>query len=144
MVGKIKTVIVDDEPLARRNLRVLLERGKEAMHYRDWYALVEERGLVVAGKDPLAVFLTQLGRSPAVRRGVEAGVYELDRHAAARHRAKLEGLQRELRELTMAGGGDLGAIRARRHQLSVEIGRVERSLEEIARVLGPVPLAAAG
>jgi hypothetical protein len=45
----------------------------------------------------------------------------------------------------MAAGGDLGAIRARRHQLSVEIGRVERSLEEIARVLGPVPpLAAAG
>jgi hypothetical protein len=115
------------------------------MHYRDWYALVEERGLVVAGKDPLAVFLTQLGRSPAVRRGVEAGVYELDRHAGARHRTRLEALQRELRELTLAGGGDLAAIRARRQQLSVEIGRVERAVEEIARVLGPAPpLAAAG
>jgi hypothetical protein len=126
-------------------VRVLLERGGEAMHYRDWYALVEARGLVVAGKDPLAVFLTQLGRSPAVRRGVEAGVYELDRHAGARHRTKLEALQRELRELTLTAGGDLTAIRARRQQLSVEIGRVERSLEEIARVLGPVPpLAAAG
>jgi hypothetical protein len=126
-------------------VRVLLERGGEAMHYRDWYALVEARGLVVAGKDPLAVFLTQLGRSPAVRRGVEAGVYELDRHAGARHRTKLEALQRELRELTLAAGGDLTAIRARRQQLSVEIGRVERALDEIARVLGPAPpLAAAG
>ncbi len=126
-------------------VRVLLERGGEAMHYRDWYALVEARGLVVAGKDPLAVFLTQLGRSPAVRRGVEAGVYELDRHAGARHRTKLEALQRELRELTLTAGGDLTASRARRQQLSVEIGRVERALDEIARVLGPAPpLAAAG
>ena len=126
-------------------VRVLLERGGEAMHYRDWYDLVGESGAVVAGKDPLAVFLTQLGRSPAVRRGIEAGVYELDRHAASRQRAKLETLQRELRELTMSAGGDLAVIRARRQQLSVEIGRVERSLEEIARVLGPAPpLAAAG
>lgn len=29
MVGKIKTIIVDDEPLARRNLRVLLERDPQ-------------------------------------------------------------------------------------------------------------------
>src|SRR3954464_2957492 len=92
-------------------VRILLERGREAMHYRDWYALLQERGLGVAGKAPLAVFLTQLGRSPAVRRGAEAGVYELDRHAAARHRAKLEGLQRELRELTMVAGGARGRVR---------------------------------
>jgi hypothetical protein len=147
----VRSDVGDDDALLRgpeiraAAVRVLLERGGEAMHYRDWYALVEARGLEVAGKDPLAVFLTQLGRSPAVRRGVEAGVYELDRHAGARHRTKLEGLQRELRELTMDPGGDLQAIRARRQQLSVEIGRVERSLEEIARVLGPAPpLAAAG
>ena len=29
MAGKIKTLIVDDEPLARRNLRVLLERDPQ-------------------------------------------------------------------------------------------------------------------
>src|SRR5215217_1879199 len=29
MAGKIKTIIVDDEPLARRNLRVLLERDPQ-------------------------------------------------------------------------------------------------------------------
>ena len=124
----------------------MVERGwADALHYRDWYALLEKGGYEVAGKDPLAVFLTQLGRSPAVRRGRESGVYELDRHAGARCRAHLEGLQRELRELTTGASGDLGAIRARRERLSTEIGRVERSLEELTRVLGPTPpLAAAG
>ena len=29
MAGKIRTLIVDDEPLARRNLRVLLERDSQ-------------------------------------------------------------------------------------------------------------------
>src|SRR4026209_2239835 len=29
MVGKIKTIIVDDEPLARRNLRLLLEKDPQ-------------------------------------------------------------------------------------------------------------------
>jgi hypothetical protein len=72
-------------------------------------------------------------------------VYELDRHAGARLRARLEQLQRELRELTIAPGTDLREIRARRERVNAEIGRVERALEEIARVLGPAPpLAAAG
>jgi hypothetical protein len=127
-------------------VRVLVERGAgEAMHYREWFALLADAGHEIAGKDPLAVFLTQLGRSPAVRRGSGAGVYELDRLAAARLRAALERLQRELRELTIAPATDLRAIRARREQLNADIGRVERALEEIARVLGPAPpLAAAG
>jgi hypothetical protein len=46
-------------------VRVLLERGGEAMHYRGLVRAGRGAGLVVAGKDPLAVFLTQLGRSPA-------------------------------------------------------------------------------
>ncbi len=126
-------------------VRLLLDRGGEALHYRDWYALLEASGHAIAGKDPLAVFLTQLGRSPAVRRGSGAGVYELDRYAGARLRARLEQLQRDLRELTHTGGTDLQDIRARRERLNAEIGRAERALEEIARVLGPAPpLAAAG
>ncbi|WP_028060274.1 hypothetical protein [Candidatus Solirubrobacter pratensis] len=127
-------------------VRALIERDAgEALHYRDWFALLVDAGHEIAGKDPLAVFLTQLSRSPVVRRGSGAGVYELDRHAGARLRATLEGLQRELRELTISHGNDLGAIRARRERLNAEIGRVERALEEIERVLGPTPpLAAAG
>jgi hypothetical protein len=127
-------------------VRALVERGAgDALHYREWFALLVDSGHSIAGKDPLAVFLTQLGRSPAVRRGSGAGVYELDRHAGARLRASLDALQRELRELTVSPAVDLGAIRVRRERLNADIGRVERALEEIGRVLGPAaPLAAAG
>jgi hypothetical protein len=120
-------------------VRVLVESGEEALHYRDWFALLLDRGLAIAGKDPLAVFLTQLSRSPAVRRAAAAGTYELDRHAAVRHRTRLEALQRDLRELTVTPATDLNEIRRRREALNADIGRVEKALEEIARVLGPAP-----
>ena len=38
----------------------------------------------------VAVFLTQISRSPAVRRGARAGVYELDRGAAHRLRTQID------------------------------------------------------
>ena len=56
------------------------------------------RTATVAGKDPLAVFLTQLSRSPAVRKGAQPGVYELDRQAPARLRATLDDLHEQLRD----------------------------------------------
>ncbi len=62
--------------------RALVERGGEALHYREWFELLTATGHEIAGKDPLAVFLTQLSRSPALRKGARAGVYELDRQAA--------------------------------------------------------------
>jgi hypothetical protein len=122
-----------------------VEHGREALHYREWFELLAQRH-EIAGKDPLAVFLTQLSRSPAVRRGTRTGVYELDRHAAQRLRETIDGLQRELRELPATGSADLAVIRGRRTQLTAEIGRAERALEEVARVLGPRPafVAAAG
>jgi hypothetical protein len=121
-------------------VRALVADGREALHYREWFELLDHE---VAGKDPLAVFLTQLSRSPAVRKGPRAGVYELDRNAPARLKASLDDLHEQLRALTT--GTDLGAIRARRAQLTAEIGRTERALEETARVLAPArELAAAG
>ncbi len=88
-------------------VRALVERGGDALHYREWFELLTATGHEIAGKDPLAVFLTQLSRSPALRKGARAGVYELDRQAAARLRATLDALQRELRELTAATHVDL-------------------------------------
>ncbi len=113
-------------------VRALVADGREALHYREWFELL---GHEVAGKDPLAVFLTQLSRSPAVRKGARAGVYELDREAPARLKAALDDLHEQLRALTT--GTDITTIRARRAQLTGEIGRTEKALEEVARVLAP-------
>jgi hypothetical protein len=120
-------------------VRVLLEQPDpiEALHYRRWYELVVEAGFEVAGKDPLAVFLTQLSRSPLVRKASAPGVYEVDRQAPLRIRQRLERLQAELREVTVATPGpiELGAVRARRHELDLAISQQERALEEVLRVL---------
>ncbi len=115
---------------------------REALHYREWYELLLAEGFHVAGKDPLAVFLTQLNRSPLVRKGTQAGVYQLDLEAPARLRARLDDLHQQLRQLTStpASTADLGAIRERRGALNAEIGQVEKALEEAGRVLN-VPTA---
>jgi hypothetical protein len=134
-------------------VRVLLAhpRRPEALHYRQWFALLAEAGYSVAGKDPLAVFLTQLSRSPLVRRGTESGVYELELQAPARLRRHLQDLQSQLRELTATASSattDLRSVRARRMALNLEIGKVEKALEEAEETLGKGPerpgLAAAG
>jgi chaperonin cofactor prefoldin len=119
----------------------------QAMHYRDWFEALRAAGYAVAGKDPLAVFLTQLSRSPAVRRGTQSGVYELDPGAPRRLRERLDALHAELRGLTAAPSAtaDLTAIRARRAAITTEITRVEKALEEAEAVLGTAgPVAAAG
>jgi hypothetical protein len=109
----------------------------EALHYRRWYDLLQEAGYAVAGKDPVAVFLTQVTRSPVVRKATKPGVYEVDRQAPLRIRQRLDRLQTELRELaaTPSAPVDLGAVRARRHELDLEISQHERALEEALRVL---------
>jgi hypothetical protein len=109
----------------------------EALHYRRWYELLEQAGYAVAGKDPLAVFLTQVTRSPVVRKSSEPGVYEVDRQAPLRIRQRLERLQVELRELTLSPQApvELATLRSRRHELDLAIGQQERALEEALRVL---------
>ena len=113
----------------------------EALHYRDWYQLLVDAGYSVAGKDPLAVFLTQISRSPVIRRSTQSGVYELDRDAPRRLRAELEQLQGRLRELTVTPNAtaDLAQIRDQRAQLTSEIDQTEKALEEADRLLGAGP-----
>jgi hypothetical protein len=113
--------------IRERAVEALLESGREALHYRRWFELVTGEGAMIAGKDPLAVFLTQITRSPVIRRGPRAGVYELDRAAPERLAKTLERLQRELARTA--------TDRARRAHITAEIGRVEKALEEAARVL---------
>jgi hypothetical protein len=126
-----------------------LPERPQALHYREWYEAVRAAGFNVAGKDPLAVFLTQISRSPVIRKSTQAGVYELDTTAAQRLRGELERLHEDLRALAATPGAapDLAAVRSRRAQIHTEIGHVEKSLVEAEELLGtsnPSPLAAAG
>ena len=122
----------------------------QALHYRAWFDALVTAGHEVAGKDPLAVFLTQLSRSPVVRRGTQSGVYELDADAPRRLRAELDALHAELRGIagTPSPTADLTAIRGRRAALTGQITQVEKALEEAESLLGPplatAPVAAAG
>jgi hypothetical protein len=50
----------------------------EIVHYREWYDLVLAAGIRVAGKDPLATFLTQISQAPEVRSvRPRSGLYRL-------------------------------------------------------------------
>ena len=120
-------------------VQVLLHQPQyiEALHYRDWYELLTAAGYSVGGKDPRAVFLTQITRSPVVRKASEPGIYEVDRQAPLRLRQRFERLQAELRDLASVPAGEAGvsSTGARRRDLTAEIGRTERDLEEALRVL---------
>ncbi len=108
----------------------------DALHYRDWYELVQRAGYTVASADPLAVFLTQLTRSPVVRRSTQSGVYALDRAAPQRLRGELDRLEQELRETTIRSETTgLASSRARRRELQLAIDRHERTLKEALRAL---------
>jgi hypothetical protein len=65
-----------------REIAVELLRQKKGVgsvvHYREWYTLLLEAGLRVAGKDPLATFLTQIARAPEVESvRPRSGLYRL-------------------------------------------------------------------
>ena len=120
-------------------VRVLVERGAGPIHYRGGHALLREAGYAVSGKDPQATLLTQISRSPVVRRTTTAGVYEIDPEAPERLRNALAKLHAELRELTSAPADpdDLARVRARRDELVGYINSTERALDEAERVLSP-------
>lgn len=111
------------------------------IHYRDWYELFRSAGYEAAGKDPLATFLTQIGRSPVVKRSTESGVYALEPEFLDRAREQLARLR-----LALASTGDVepqapveAIQRARqdRTALVAEIGGVERAVEEAQHSLTP-------
>jgi hypothetical protein len=122
-------------------VRLLVERDPpvDAIHYRDWYRLLQEHGFAVAGRKPLAVFLSQVSRSPLMRKATSAGVYALDRDAAERRRRELSQLEAELHALTTQSPNRPahGQIQTRRRELLLAIGRHERALDEALRDLTP-------
>jgi hypothetical protein len=119
---------------------VLLAReGSPApVHYKEWFGLLEQAGHRVAGKDPLAVFLTQISRSPVIRRSSQAGVYEVDLDAPERLRARLARLHARLAEHAQSPGD-----RAERDRLLADIAATERALDEARRTLPDPAVSAA-
>jgi hypothetical protein len=98
----LQTEALRGQRLREAALAVVVEQvgTKKPIHYREWYRLLTDRGLVAAGKDPVATFLTQITRSPLIER-VEGkgGVYKVDPRAAyERARAALAAASRELSE----------------------------------------------
>jgi hypothetical protein len=59
----------------------LLRRKKgtgAVVHYKEWYDLFLASGLRVGGRDPVATFLTQIGRAPSVESvRPRSGLYRL-------------------------------------------------------------------
>jgi hypothetical protein len=125
-------------------------RAYDPVHYKAWFGLLRAEGLLPAGKDPLATFLTQLGRSPVITRTSGQGIYMLDHEFPDRAQRKLEQLQRELRDAHDAAVGpdvaNVAAVRERRSELVTEVERLERELDEALRSLTPAerPLSATG
>jgi hypothetical protein len=65
------------EQVAIDVLEAELGAGAE-VHYREWFELLRSRGHLVAGKEPLNTFLSQINRSDAVERvGRRTGIYRL-------------------------------------------------------------------
>jgi hypothetical protein len=101
------------------------------IHYRELLQMLTDAGFRIHGEKPDAVFLTQLTRSPVIRKAGRPGEYELDHDAPARLRTRVGALQRELRD----GAGE-GACAATRRLTLKELDRAERALQEATRCLG--------
>ena len=84
------------------------------------------------------MFLTQLSRSPLVRRSTQSGVYQLDLEAPTRLHLQLENLQTQLRALTTKSPSsttDLTSIRNTRSDLTRQIDRAEKAVQEAEATL---------
>ncbi len=115
-------------------------RPSAPVHYRDWFELLIAQGFMPAGKDALATFLTQIGRSPVVRRTTTSGTYLLDLEFPARAREGLTTLRTQLAQLQGSAPGDtideIATNRERKAHLTALAQETERQLHEALRALG--------
>jgi hypothetical protein len=138
----VNAVVLRGAKVRETAVRVLVAAGQadQAVHYRTWFDLIRQRGFLPAGKDSLATFLTQIGRSPVVQRSTEPGVYSLDLGFVGRTTDRFGRLLAELKEAEAlpenATVEDLTDARQRRERLRAEAQSLERRLSEARRSLG--------
>lgn len=87
VLGRSPQLRLDDSDIRLRGRRLeavaievlAAERGPEAeVHYREWFELLRAHGHLVAGKEPLNTFLSQINRSSTVEKvGSRTGRYRL-------------------------------------------------------------------
>jgi len=113
------------------------EAPSRPIRYTDWYEVLVAAGHDVVGQDPLASFLTQIGRSPLVRRAGGRGLYALDFSAQEKIRARLLSLHQELASLHQGQQtiDEVASIAQKRSDLTREVVRFERALREISQSL---------
>lgn len=94
--------------------------------------MYSESGHGIAGHDPQASFLTQIGRSPVVRRATERGLYALDIEAPRHLRERLHLLHQELARLHEGQQTieEIATVATRRAELTREASDAERDLQE--------------
>jgi len=111
------------------------------IHYQQWYKLLRAAGFGIDAQDPQATFLTQISRSPVVRRVDAPGIYALDFDAASKLRQRLRRLETQLAQLPTTGetAEEIGEARTIRNKLTNELRGVERQLEEALKVAGEGP-----
>jgi hypothetical protein len=140
-----RDVVLRGAQIRETAVRVLAstDQADQAVHYRTWFDLLRYEGFLPAGKDPLATFLTQIGRSPVVQRSTAAGVYSLDLGVLERMRARLAQLEGSLQELNQVSVGtdvdEIARIRRTRDRLVTEVASTKRTLAEALRSLGAPP-----
>jgi chromosome segregation ATPase len=127
-----------DIRLAAVRILASTENPAKPIHYGEWYDLVTQAGYGVAGRDPQATFLTQVGRSPIVKHTCDRGFYALDLDAPRRLSEQLRELHVELVGLHQGQQTieAIATVRERRAELTSEYAKVERELEEAAAALG--------
>ncbi len=112
-------------------------------HYTEWFEAFLAAGFGISGRDPLATFLTQLGRSPVVRRDAEPGVYRLHLGAVSELEGELMRLNGDLSRLQHGQQTieEITSVQEERDRVTREIDRVARALREAIRA---VPAAGEG
>ena len=114
------------------------ENPSRPMHYSEWFQIFTDAGFGIAGRDPQAVFLTQITRSVLVVHAGERGMYALDLDVPRRLREQLHVLHQELAGLHEGQQTieEVATVSSRRADLTSRVVKVEHELEEALASLG--------
>lgn len=122
--------------------------AEEGIHYKTWFDLVSAQGIHLSGKDPVATFLTQISRSPVVKKSERPGVYLIDFAFPDAALARI--LELEQIANSSVGGDSESSIdeietqRVAHRTAKTEVRALQRALDEASRSLRGEGIASSG